>query len=409
MVCKKSTKKWWIIGCIIFLGSFWINVDVIKAQEQTITKQCVDAFSESIQKREPEQVQIVLSATGDVTLGVTQSTPYENSFHQEYKKNGYTFFFDHVRDVFSQDDLTLVNLECSLTTSQNRQEKQWNLKGKPEYVKILTDGSVEAVSMGNNHNRDYGEEGLEETISLMENADIVYAYDNIVGIFASKGISIGIVSVNEHYDGKVVETFIQDGIKELKTKKVNMIVVCCHWGIEATSKLDDYQVELGYKCVDWGADLVIGNHPHVLQGVNVYKGKVILYSLGNFCFGGNRNPKDKDTAIFQQTFTFLDGILQNDIQAQMIPCKISSVSERNNYQPTIQTGNEYTRIIKKIGKYSEEFGVIFDEDGFIKIKENETAKEKDKSERDDEADDEMEIMEEMKNKQNEETKVEEIK
>lgn len=60
---------------------------------------------------------------------------------------------------------------------------------------------------------------------------------------------------------------------------------------------------LGRKCVDWGADLVLGSHPHVLQGIELYQGKFIVYSLANFCFGGNRNPKDKDTMIFQQQFT----------------------------------------------------------------------------------------------------------
>lgn len=317
------------------------------------------------QKRIPEVVQITLSATGDVTLGVTQSTPYEGSFHQEYNRNGKEFFFDNVRDVFKADDITIVNLECSLTTSDDRQEKQWNLKGKPEYIDILTDGCVDVVSMGNNHNRDYGESGLEETVLLVENAGITYAYDDIVGIYETKGIRIGFVSVNEHYDGKLVEAFLQNGIDKLKSEHVNLIIACCHWGIEATKKLDEYQVELGYKCIDWGADLVIGNHPHVLQAINCYKGKMIIYSLGNFCFGGNRNPKDKDCAIYQQTFTFVDGAVQNDINAKIIPCKISSVSERNNYQPTIQTGKEAQRILNKISNYSEEFGVSLDAEGNI--------------------------------------------
>lgn len=351
-----------LVSCFLTFSGFTYEDGFIL---KNLAKQNIDSCFLAYENRTPEVVTITLSATGDVTLGVTQSTPYDGSFHQEYDRHGETFFFDNVRDIFAEDDLTIINLECSLTTSNDRQEKMWNLKGKPEYIGILTDGSVEVASMGNNHNRDYGESGLTETISLVEGAGITYAYDANVGIYENKGIRIGFVSVNEHYDGKLVETYLQDGIEQLKAEKVNMIIACCHWGVEATSKLDEYQMELGYKCIDWGADLVIGNHPHVLQAVNMYKNKMILYSLGNFCFGGNRNPKDKDCAIYQQTLTFIDGILVDEIDARLIPCKISSVSERNNYQPTPKTGSEGKRILNKIAGYSKEFGILIDEEGKI--------------------------------------------
>lgn len=313
----------------------------------------------------PQSVSITITATGDCTLGTTQKQGYSGSFDEEYDKNGGAdYFFENVRDIFEQDDLTLINLECSLTTSTDKQEKQWNLKGKPEYIDIITGSFVEAVSMGNNHRLDYGESGLKDTVDLLEDANIVYAYDDIIGRYETKGITIGIVSVNEHYDGTKVEEFLQAGIEQLKEEGTDLIIACCHWGIEGTSRLDDYQVELGYKCIDWGADLVIGNHPHVLQGINVYQGKYIVYSLGNFCFGGNRNPKDKDTAIFQQTFTFTDGVLQMDNDIRIIPCSISSTKKRNNFQPTPATGSEADRIIEKINSYCEDFGLSFGSDGY---------------------------------------------
>ncbi len=367
---KRYSLSCGIVGCLSCLF-FAAGVLKTSAKEQNMIEQLAYANTQSflygLEHHVPEIVEITISATGDVTLGVTQYTEYEGSFTQEYALHGEAFFFDNVREYFELDDMTIVNLECSLTTSNDKQEKQWNLKGKPEYVGILIDGCVDAVSMGNNHNRDYGESGLQETISLVEDAGIAYAYDDVVGIYETKGIKIGFVSVNEHYDGVLVETFLQNGIKELEEQNVNMIIACCHWGVEATKKLDDYQVELGYKCIDWGADLVIGNHPHVLQALNVYQNKMIIYSLGNFCFGGNRNPKDKDSAIYQQTFTFVDGVLQNNINAWIIPCKISSVSDRNNYQPTPQEGKQAERIIKKISGYSEPFGITIDTEGMIII------------------------------------------
>ena len=115
-----------------------------------------------------------------------------------------------------------------------------------------------------------------------------------------------------------------------------------------------------------GADSVIGHHPHVLQGIDEYKGKFIIYSLGNFCFGANRNPPDKDSMIFQQTFTFIDGEKQDDQEIRVIPCSVSSVPERNNFQPTPAVGEEKTRIISRINEFSLEFGVQFDEDGYIR-------------------------------------------
>ncbi|MGN1162085.1 MAG: CapA family protein, partial [Candidatus Fimenecus sp.] len=105
-----------------------------------------------------------------------------------------------------------------------------------------------------------------------------------------------------------------------------------------------------------GADLVIGHHPHVLQGVESYKGKMIAYSLGNFCFGGNQNPRDKDTMIFRQTFTVTGSGVASDENYEIIPCSISSTSGRNNYQPTPAEGSEKQRIIDKIQKFSEGLG-----------------------------------------------------
>ena len=143
------------------------------------------------------------------------------------------------------------------------------------------------------------------------------------------------------------------------------MVACCHWGRERENTPEEYQKTLGRKCIDWGADLVIGHHPHVLQGVEEYQGKFILYSLGNFCFGANRNPKDKDCMIFQQTFTFLDGVKQEDRQIRAIPCSISSAAGKNDYKPTPAQGEEAGRILDRINAYSQDFGIQFDKEGYL--------------------------------------------
>lgn len=313
---------------------------------------------------EPQIVTLTITAAGDVTLGNHAGQGYEGTFREMYDKKDNAYFLQNVKDIFEADDMTIVNFEGVLTFCDDLVEKEFNMKGDPEYIGILTEASVEAVSFGNNHRLDYGQQGSDDTVAAFEEAGIVYAYDNITGIYETQGIHIGFVSVNEVYDGNAVEAYLEDGIRYLREEEqVNLVIACCHWGEERANYPEDYQKELGHKCIDWGADLVLGAHAHVLQGVEVYKERFIVYGLANFCFGGNRNPKDKDTMIFQQTFTFVDGVKQEGQEAKVIPCSVSSVSYRNDFCPTPADGEEYTRILGRINEYSSPFGVAFDEEG----------------------------------------------
>ena len=159
---------------------------------------------------------------------------------------------------------------------------------------------------------------------------------------------------------------MRTGIEKLKEMQVDLIIACCHWGEERTYYPTEYQKKIAHNCIDWGADLVIGSHPHVVQGIENYNGKMICYSLGNFCFGGNSNPGDKRTFIYQQKFTFVDGQLQDDFSARIIPCRVSSVAGYNDYQPTPVEGEEGDGILQAMREYSLNFlqGGI-DEDGAI--------------------------------------------
>ena len=315
----------------------------------------------------PEKITITISAAGDCSLGNHHEQDYYYSFNQAYDKaedEGY--FFANVKDIFEADDMTIVNLEGVFTESDQRQtERTYNIKGDPSYVGILTAGSVEAVSMGNNHRLDYGVSGSDDTVAALESEGIVYAYDDIVGMYEVKGIKIGYVSVNEVSWGLGSKKLIQEGIAKLKEQEADLIIACCHWGIEKDNYTEDYQNELGRICIDAGADLVLGHHPHVLQGIEEYNGKYIVYSLANFSFGANRNPADKDTMIFQQTFSFLNGEKQETKDARVIPCSVSSVAERNNFQPTPLEGEEAARVINRLNTYSENFGIFIEEDGKI--------------------------------------------
>ena len=325
---------------------------------------------ESESESEPEVTEITISATGDVTLGINQKTTYANSFDEYYDTRGADYFLQNVRRVFEADDFTIVNLEGPLTNSDNiRTTKEWNHRGRPEYVSILTGSSVEAVSLGNNHIMDYQADGVADTIQTVSDAGLAYALDGIwgnhLGWYETKGIQIGFVSVNEYYDGSGVYPYLEDGLAALREQGADLVFACLHWGGDKVYELEPEQYEMGKWCIDQGYDLVIGCHPHVIQGIECYQGRYIVYSMGNFCYGGSKNPKDKDSMIFQQTFTFVDGQLQEETSIRVIPCRLSSVTDYNDYCPIILEGEEAENWVEHLNSYCAEFGLVFDSEGYL--------------------------------------------
>lgn len=310
-----------------------------------------------------ETISITLSFTGDCTLGTNQKHSYKDSFHDYYDKHGADYFLADVREIFEKDDLTVINLEGSLTNSTELVEKAWNHKGPPEYVSILTGSSVEVATMGNNHRLDYDVSGCVETEQVLTDAGIGYCYDSCYLIREVKGIRIGFVSVNEVYDGEGVMTWLKEGHEYLRAQGCQLVIACVHWGLNHQSELTVNQTLMGDELINIGYDLVVGNHPHVLQAARLYQGKLILYSLGNFCYGGSKNPEDKDSGIFQQTFTFIDGVLQPQVDAKFIPCSLSGRADWNDYRPTPVQGAEFDRIIQKLNGYSAPYGLVWNKDG----------------------------------------------
>lgn len=253
-------------------------------------------------KKKDKIVKIKISAAGDCTLGV--DSRFNNRFNQKYDEKDSSYFLKKVKKVFSKDDLTIVNLEGTLTNSTNRAVKTFTFKGKKSYTEILTKGSVEAVTIANNHTMDFGNQGFKDTKKAVRDAGIkCFGYDDI-SYKTIKGEKIAMIGVNALPSQGKKDSYVKQLIKKAKKKKPDLIIIYFHWGIEGDARPNSTQTHLAHKSIDWGADLVLGSHPHVLQGIEKYKGRYIVYSFGNFCFGGNSNPGDKDTMIFTQTFTF---------------------------------------------------------------------------------------------------------
>lgn len=299
-------------------------------------------------------VSLTLSVVGDCTLGTDETFDYDTSLNAYYENYGADYFLQNVKDIFSTDDLTIANFEGTLTDSDEREDKTFAFKAPASYASILTGGSVEAVNTANNHSHDYGDQSFDDTLAALDDAGIVhFGYDE-TAVMDVKGIKVGLVGIYELYDHLEREQQLKDNIAKVKADGAQLIVVIFHWGNETETVPDSNQTTLGRIAIDEGADLVCGHHPHVLQGIETYKGKNIVYSLGNFCFGGNSSPSDMDTMIYQQTFTIdADGVKKDNV-TNIIPCSISSAAYDgyNNYQPTPAEGDEATRILGKINERS---------------------------------------------------------
>ena len=299
-------------------------------------------------------VSLTLSVVGDCTLGTDETFDYDISLNAYYENYGADYFLQNVKDIFSTDDLTIANFEGTLTDSDEREDKTFAFKAPASYASILTGGSVEAVNTANNHSHDYGDQSFDDTLAALDDAGIVhFGYDE-TAVMDVKGIKVGLVGIYELYDHLEREQQLKDNIAKVKADGAQLIVVIFHWGNETETVPDSNQTTLGRIAIDEGADLVCGHHPHVLQGIETYKGRNIVYSLGNFCFGGNSSPSDMDTMIYQQTFTIdADGVKKDNV-TNIIPCSISSAAYDgyNNYQPTPAEGDEATRILGKINERS---------------------------------------------------------
>ncbi len=315
-------------------------------------------------KPTPQIDRITLSCAGDCTIGTDPRFGYGSSFIATYDRvQDYSYFLKNVQRYFANDDMTIVNFEGTLTNRTTRVDKTFTFRAPPSYVKVLTKGSVEAVAFANNHCRDFGIESYNDTRETLKKAGVKYSSYSIVSTYRIKKektgnkYKIGMISVCglDSYEGS--KSQIASGIKKLKRRNCDLIIMSMHDGIERQYYPRESQKGLARYAIDLGANLVLGHHPHVLQGVEKYKKAYIVYSLGNFCFGGNSNPSDKDTMIARPTFIFKNGKLKvRQTVLRIIPCCLSSTTSYNNYQPTPKKGSEKKRVLSKINDMCEALG-----------------------------------------------------
>ena len=301
--------------------------------------------AEHIQETAEPQTRFVLSFAGDCTLGAEHDSWNRSGNFPDVVGTDYAYPFSGVLSLFGADDFTFVNLEGVLTDYHVPAQKTYRFRGPPEYAQILTEGSVEAVTLANNHTLDYGTQGLADTRQALEDAGIAACGDcETLLVTTDSGLRIGIYAAY-HLD----RTRIRSGIEDLQQQGAEVIVAAFHSGTEGSYQPTAAQESLFRYAADCGAHIVYNSHPHVLGPMEFDGEHLILSSMGNFCFGGNRNPTDKDTAVVQVTVERTEsGIELTEVTA--IPCSVTSTPGCNDYRPSLceADGTAAGRIARKL-------------------------------------------------------------
>lgn len=258
---------------------------------------------------------------GTVTLTFVGDVMMSDKVEGILKKEGYDYPYTYVKEYFEQADFSIANLETPITRNGTKQEKQYSYRSSPDALPPLAAAGIDLVNLANNHSMDRGPDGLLDTMKHLDETGIKYvgagenideAYQHV--ILDKNGIKLaflGFSHVIHHESWKATKnspgmTQIYDPTEAEKAIKraeseADVVIVITHWGKEREDNPTKVQQNLAKRFIDAGADLIVGSHPHVLQGFEQYKGKWIAYSLGNFIFTTNTIPKTYDSAILQVT------------------------------------------------------------------------------------------------------------
>ena len=313
-------------------------------QETEKTENKVDSIKETeiVEEKnvEPLTKPVVISFAGDCTLGSFLGS--DNDF-ESYWQYGAGYYFSNVKSIFEADDITFVNLEGPLTNNpQTLVDKQFPMRGEPKYVEILKSGSVEICNLSNNHIYDCGDTGFQDTINLLKNNNIKFSGEGYSDLIEVRGMKIGFLGYQGWYDEPTLREKISADIKKLRDEqKAEVVIVEFHWGVERDYIGLEDQRTLARFTIDSGADIVVGSHAHVVQGIELYN------------VGANSDPSDKDTFILQTALDRQDGKVI--ITPKVIPCRISSTSAYNDFCPTPVTGYDAERVLNKIAESSKIF------------------------------------------------------
>ncbi|MGN0997245.1 MAG: CapA family protein [Candidatus Ventricola sp.] len=291
-----------------------------------------------------------VTVAGDTTLGSTDELrKRDDCFERVAEEKGYGWFFSGLAELFGTDDLTLINFEGTLTEQTQKKEKKFNFKGPAEYTDILTLGSVEAVTIANNHTLDYGEAGRDETVANLEQAGLTVSGGGVLGVFEKDGVKVGMTGYCFPYaNGK---KDITKDVKALREMGCQIVIASFHWGSEYRDDFTAEQRSIGRAAIKAGADVVVGHHPHIVQGIEQYDDTYILYSVGNLVFGGNVDPDDRDAYAARLTFTVYEDRCDPP-ELTIVPLRLTALDKGTDYRPVLAGEEDAQRILSRILKRS---------------------------------------------------------
>ncbi len=292
---------------------------------------------------------VTITFMGDCTLGGEEKSERNYlGFRKVVEANGMEFPFRYLKELTLQDDLTVANLEGVLTDRDLKKvEKEYNFRGPSSYTEILASGGVDCVTLANNHSHDYGESGYSDTKSALNEAGIFWFGTDSAAVWESSDrVLIGFTGVSYSLSGNRYKAF-QAQMKYLQDLGCDAIFTVMHTGTEYDYHPDTMQKTVAGRAVSCGASLVVGHHPHVVQGYALTDGIPVVYSLGNCSFAGTTHAKDSDALIVQAELSFLEGSLST-VTLHFYPISITSDSRHNNYSPMFLSGRDAERVLRKM-------------------------------------------------------------
>ncbi len=312
------------------------------------------------------QESITIAAVGDIMLG-GRTGPFLRQFGPDYP-------FKDVMPVLQSADLVVGNLESSISTRGIAVEnKKFTLRAEPIAAKALKSAGIRVVSLANNHSMDFGPLALEDTLDALAENNVLYTGAGMgleearaPAIVKIKGVTIAFLSYSLTFPLEFYASsrrpgtapgyadFVKADIEKVRPS-ADLVVVSFHWGAELLTAAKDYQVDLGHRAIDWGADLVLGHHPHVLQEVEVYRGHAIAYSLGNFVFGSESNRTNESMILL---LTFRDKHLA---KIEAVPIDVNNY--RVHYQPKVLEGRAAEDVLERINTASARFKTHLEKTG----------------------------------------------
>jgi poly-gamma-glutamate capsule biosynthesis protein CapA/YwtB (metallophosphatase superfamily) len=298
-------------------------------------------------------------AAGDIYLGWHIS--------DLMKKHGTAYPFSRLTDEIGRHDIAIANLE-SVISSRGKPSwiKNFMFRISPEEGSALRESGIDVVSVANNHTMDFGREAFVDTLRSLEDMKIAYAGGGRKAsaamqpaIFEKGGTRIAFLAYSAWPSPLTAAAQDKAGIAHLEIEKViedikkmkgqgALVLVSVHWGTQHTEKLEAGQVPMAHAMIDAGADAVLGHHSHCPQPVEIYKGKPVFYSLGNFVFGRwNRDMKHNISAVLKFEGKALESV-------EILP--VHGLSNINAYSPWFLSGKEASAVIGHVEEISKVFG-----------------------------------------------------